>query len=133
MVTFEDPDQPPEPSQVTCPYCGDYAGKPDSVRGHIRAKTDDQHKGKSGFEDGTDQAMQGVEQPPEPEPATEPATEASAEQAPDQGASPDSGGVAGLVLVGLVAVVIWLARQTGNEDRIENQFGQDRFSQQKPR
>lgn len=120
----EDVNQPPEPSQVSCPYCKDYVGVPNSVRGHIRAKTDDQHKGKSGFEEGTDQAMQEAEQSPEPEPVFDkPVAEASAEQATDTDTGQQSQGIGGLVVAGLVIVLLWVARQTDNEDELQNRIG----------
>lgn len=37
-------------SLVTCPVCGQYEGKPESVRAHISAKRDEAHSGKTGFD-----------------------------------------------------------------------------------
>jgi hypothetical protein len=50
---------------VPCPLCDQYSGKPESVRAHISAKQDDQHRGQSGFdydsELGLDQDVTDVE------------------------------------------------------------------------
>lgn len=35
---------------VSCPLCGQYEGRPESVRAHISAKRDEAHSGESGFD-----------------------------------------------------------------------------------
>jgi hypothetical protein len=121
MVEFEKPKDGTAPSedgaQFSCPYCQDYTGKPDSVRGHIRAKTDRDHEGKSGFEDGTFA-----------EPANEPGTETGSgtddPELEDDTSDDDDDGLGAALVAGLVVLVLWLASQTGNENQVRNRFGQ---------
>jgi hypothetical protein len=113
-----------------CQYCHDYQGKRASVQAHIRGKTDPAHKGKSGFEKdsepvpstGEDKPEHGTEQNSDPTQSrinnenqdTEP------EEKPDEN---DNGVVAGMVIGGMFVVLLWIARQTGNEDELANQIG----------
>lgn len=96
-----------------CPYCYDYQGKKASVQAHIRGKTDPVHKGKSGFENESEPA-------PSPEQhSSEPSTEQDTTQNGD-GNDNDAGTISGLVVGAVLALAFWLAKQTGNEDQIED-------------
>jgi hypothetical protein len=66
---------------VPCPLCDQFSGKPESVRAHISAKQDDQHRGETGF-DYDDQLGLGTEQETNssPEQDSEPAKQTSSEQ-----------------------------------------------------
>jgi hypothetical protein len=138
MVEFEKPKDGTAPSetdgsdraQFSCPYCEDYAGKPDSVRGHIRAKTDPNHKGKSGFEDGTFA-----------EPANGPSTETGSgtddpeleDDIGDDDSDRDDAGIKTGVLIGLGVIAAalakntklgeWLAEKTGNQNQFQERYG----------
>jgi len=48
MVKFIEPVEPDENGDYTCPVCGEYTGKMESVAAHISGKSDDQHKGRTG-------------------------------------------------------------------------------------
>ena len=126
--------QPDEDGEVPCPICDEYYGKPESVEGHITGKSDDSHRGKIGKDyrvvrDGV--RTLSTEQNPElkgtiplldeeqdateiddnePENVTQPEEENGDEDRED-------GAIAALV-VALAIAVLWLARRTGNEDRV---------------
>lgn len=112
--------------EFVCPYCDDYTGGMDSVRAHIRAKTDVAHKGKSGFEDESENALREQGEPPgeqsmlDPpsspaespaEPADDPTTGdeqamADGDDADEQ--DDDGAAVATLVAIGLFVVYLWV-------------------------
>lgn len=125
MVRFVDPEDAPSPSETDgsdgvrfiCPYCEDYAGKPDSIRAHIRGKTDELHKGKSGFEDGSEPVQaDGSPAPVEREPEMEPEPEPKPE--PEE----DESGIGTWLVIGGLTFLYWLARRTGNENTVQNRM-----------
>jgi hypothetical protein len=114
MVTFTDPGPGSDGDRYVCPYC-DYAGQRDSVRAHIRGKTDDRHRGKSGFED---------ESEPVPADGSAPvSSRTDTERAPD----PDNeSGMATAAVFAAITFLLWLAQRTGNEDEIRKRINRPR-------
>lgn len=107
---------------VRCPYCNEYESESsDSVRGHIRAKTDPEHKGKSGFESETEQTLDNdPDSAPDPEPVAEqtlePEPDTRLDPEPDPEQDSDRDGLSGIV-IGILVFIAWriLERYT-NED-----------------
>lgn len=75
---------------VSCPLCGQYEGRPESVRAHISAKRDETHSGESGFD--YDEVL-GISDDPETEQdgAQQSFSSASAEVNQVNSANPDDG------------------------------------------
>ena len=114
---------PLDDGETLCPYCDDYSGKPDSVRGHIRAKTDPAHKGKSGYEDYTEKLLDDYKNPGSP--GTKRVPERVPEQETEQADGPNSNDTEtnrvteafrGFMSIFGAGVVVWLA------DRLSERF-----------
>jgi len=104
---------------VQCPYCDYETDSIDSVRGHIRAKTDSVHKGKSGFEAETEQLVN--DDPtgtPDPETVAEQALNGKddgTELEPEPENDPEDGSNTGLFVTVLVGIALWIVKRYGDE------------------
>jgi hypothetical protein len=105
-------------SMVQCPYCDEYeAESRDSVRGHIRAKTDPEHKGKSGFENETEQVLDSdQDSSPDPKAVAEQALGRDPDPEPEQESDADRDGSSGIVAGILLLIAGYIIKRYGNED-----------------
>ena len=142
---------PDDNADYTCPICQDYTGGRTSVEAHITGKSDDSHQGKVGrnfrtrdengdlcisekeifsLEDGSsNQATKSIDAEPEDVSTTPEPVQSKAEQEGEDGELQNSnepededGGVAGILIGVTLALLIWLAQKTDNEDQIEMEF-----------
>jgi hypothetical protein len=143
--------EPDDNGDYTCPICQDYTGGRTSVEAHITGKSDDSHQGKVGrnfrtrdengdlcisekeifsLEDGSsNQATKSIDAEPEDVSTTPEPVQSKAEQEGEDGELQNSnepededGGVAGILIGVTLALLIWLAQKTDNEDQIEMEF-----------
>jgi hypothetical protein len=133
--------QRPDNGLFTCPVCGDFAGKRSSVEAHITGKSDEAHKGRVGKDFRVPQAngedllsagppvLEGgsgvtfmerrpapdeLVSPPKGEQPTPTETKATATEVVEE---PDSGPRDAFAAGVFVAILVWLLRNTGNEEQ----------------
>jgi hypothetical protein len=134
-MSSPEPIEPDENGEYTCPVCGNYTGKRTSVEAHITGKSDEDHQGRVG----KDYRAPGPENQPilvdspvgDPQPISTGNSsgddlEDRSSDTNDPETGPDlsraieagDGSFAGAAAVALIIVGWWIARQSGNEDKV---------------